>query len=145
MPSHVGLLLGQAVDWLPQVGHKTTLFSVALSREGSVGTEDLVSKVLLGLLAFLCHQLNILLPSIFLGQSVAPLFRHLCPGTSSTFPLTTLFPWLGEHVEMLHAASPCRRCVFHASPWSPPRCREAKPTQHSPTMLTRPWVRTQQL
>lgn len=70
MPSHVGLLLGQAVDWLPQVGHKTTLFSVALSPEGSVGTDNLVSKVLLGLLAFLCHQLNTLLPSVFLGHSV---------------------------------------------------------------------------
>lgn len=32
MPGHMVLLLGQAVDWLPQVGHVTILISVVLDR-----------------------------------------------------------------------------------------------------------------
>lgn len=63
------------------------------------------------------------------GSRCAPRFRDLRPGASSTSPLTILFPWLREHVRMLHTASAAR-------------CREAKPEQPSLDMLSGPRVRT---
>lgn len=51
----------------------------SLSPERFMGTAGLISKVLRGLLAFLCHQCSALLPSAFSGQSVCSLVQASLP------------------------------------------------------------------